>query len=485
MSRFFLIPFLFIIFFFSSCNFAPTYRKPKMELSQNWKTTPEITASTKHFDHWWEIFEDNDLNNLEGIAIQNNPSIFVAMQRVAEARAVAKFAKSELYPQITLNPSYQNTGALTKAYIPIPQIEGSKSVFRVHEMEYAIPLNLNYELDLWGKYRNYYAAAKMNAQAQEEALHAAILSLTTDLAKNYFQYRSLDTQAQLIKEIIKANQKNYELVKERYEKGLVSKLNFNSAEKALFDLEANYEETISNRSLTENQIALLLGMEPAQFSLESSILEKDPPLVPVGLPSSILLQRPDISQVERNMAAANALIGVAYASFFPSLTLTGALGFSSPDLRHFLRWESRLWQMGARVAQTVFEGGRNRAKVLLAKSYYLETTGNYKNTILTALKEVEDALNNLERQQKQYSYLTESTYAALDNYRLSLQRYEKGLVPYLEVVDNNTTALQAKLQAVNLLGIRHISTVELIKSLGGRWKEDPEAATLTSCENTN
>jgi outer membrane protein, multidrug efflux system len=463
--------FVFIIFW--GCRLGPRYELPTVDVPDDWKAPHNVDVATPNISYWWEIFSDCTLNNLEKIAIENNPNLYVALERVVEARALAGVSGANLYPQLNLNPSYTNTGTLFKIYlpsgIPIPSLTSISSVFRVHEMQYVLPLNLSYEIDLWGKLRGQYESALLNAQAQEDAFYVTLLALTTDLASSFFQLRSLDAQIDLLKETAEVRRHNYDLTKNRYEKGLTTNLDLNQAIVDLANDEATLEDVIRQRALAEDQIAVLIGVPPAFFSLEHNPLVDDPPAVPSNVPSSVLLQRPDVAEAERTMASEHALIGPAYASFFPALTLTGTLGFLSPDLADFLKWKSRLWQLGANVAQTVFDGGRNVSNLQATWARFREASGSYQQTVLTAFQDVEDALNNIEQQARQAKQLSIAAHAAKSSTNLSLNRYRNGITTYLEVVINERLELQAELSLLNLLGIRYVSTIQLIKALGGTW----------------
>jgi multidrug efflux system outer membrane protein len=467
--------FCFLLFFslLTSCHVGPDYNPPCPLIPEEWKAPTYADIPTVREEFWWEVFGDPLLNSLELEAIQNSPNLFVAFERIIEARAQAGIVGADLYPQFNLNPNYLNQETLIKipiplSTIPIPGLNIGPNI-RFHQITYTLPLAMNYEVDLWGKYRDQYDAALYNAAGQEEAYRTALLTLTTDLASSFYALRSLDAQIDFLTDIIKLFQKNYDLNQLRYKKGVANELDVAEAEVQLKNSESNLFDVQRMRTLQENMIAALMGIPASDFHLDHNPLKDPPPPVPASLPSEVLLQRPDVAQAEFNMASENALVGAAYASFFPSLSLTGALGYSSPDLKNFLTWKSRLWSMGASIVQTIFDGFRKYYDLEAEKARYQEAVGNYLQTVVTAFQEVEDALNNIEYQAKEYKSLEASVKAAKKATHIANQRYRQGLVNYFEVVQIQTTEVQTETNQINVLGSQYQSTIQLIKALGGQW----------------
>ena len=474
---------VFILFILpTSCTLGPKYTPPVVETPEEWKNAPSqeepICEEAPPFDYWWEIFQDETLNQLENEALANNPNLAAAMERIFEARANAGVTKSDLYPHINLAPTFTDTGQLFKIYLPnvasnvataVNPFQNFPTVYRIHQMQYGLLANMSYELDLWGKLSGRYTSANLGMQAQIEAYHTSLLTLTTDLASYYFQLRALDAQINLYQDTINLRRSAYQLAENRYRNGIVTYTDIAEASLELTNAESDYYEIARQRALQENQIALLIGKPASLFHLDSTPLREPPPDVPIGMPSEVLLQRPDIAQAERQMAAQHAQIGVAYASFFPSLTLTGSIGFQSPDFHQFLDWKSRFWQMAASAFQTVLDGDKNKWNLELAKSSFNETADIYKQQVLIAFKEVEDALKNLEMQTKQSGSLQLSTRSARQAADLSTRRYLAGTVDYLDVVNNERSVLTAESAYITTLSNRYVSTIQLIKALGGCW----------------
>lgn len=464
------IAFLLLIFL-TGCHLGPDYSAPYVQTPELWKS-PDEAIPPPDVEFWWEVFENEELNCLEKYALDNNPSLFTALERVIAARALAGVSRADLFPQLNLNPSYNNTMYLTKFQIPAQDVLGTTAgsqVFRIHQLTYMLPLDLSYQLDLWGTFLGQYKSAVFTAQAQAEAYRVAILTLTSDLATAYFQLRSLDAQVDLLETTIRVRKDAYEVNKARWDGGLVNFTDVSRAALEYTNAKAQYDDARRLRNIQENQIATLMGIPASLFDLPHVALKEPPPEVPAGLPSMVLLRRPDIAQAEREMASQHALIGVAYAAFLPQITLTGTLGFQSPDLKNFLSWKSRLWAIGVGIAQSVFDGGRNLSNLDATWAQYRETVGNYQNQVLIAFQEVENSLSDIEWQASQYQNLQQSVESAKITTVLSTDRYNKGLVNYLDVVDSERAELEVEIQAINVLGLRYLSTIQLIKAIGGGW----------------
>lgn len=477
---FFLIP-----FFLVSCRVGPNYEPPEPIVPEEWKYSTQEDVAWPDVDYWWEVFNDETLNQLELVAVQNNPNLFVALQKVCEARALAGVVGADLYPQINIDPSYADFAQLFQIFLPgklpIPGISNIPP-FRIHQFQYLLPLDFNYEVDLWGKLRDRHDSAVFNAQSKTWAYYSAMLTLTSDLASAYFQLRTLDAQIDLLTSTIETRKKNLSLTQNRFNKGLVNFLDVAQAEVDLANAEAAKTDSIRLRNLSEDQIAVLTGQIASHFCVEHNPLKNEPPLIPAGIPSTVLLQRPDISQLERSMASEHAQINAAYATFFPTLNLTSSIGFLSPDLSDFMKWISRYWMIGAGSSQMVFDGWRDCSNLSLAKAKFLEASGTYQQQVLAAFQEVEDALTSIEQQKIRADQLHVAVESSKKATGISLNRYREGVAIYLEVVENERLELQSEINWINAQGARFISTVQLIKALGGAWDSlEPAAKEPSGC----
>ena len=464
--------FVSLLFFLSACRVGPHYSPPCVEVPDNWKEGVDSSESRQEICYWWEVFSDETLNALQAQALENSPTLYGAMQRVIEARALVTIAGAGRYPQATLNPSYTNTGELFKIYAPqalFPIINPSDSIFRIHQLQYLLPLMMSYELDLWGKIRGQFEAAFYDLQAEREAYHVATLTLTTDLANAYFQLQTLDSQMAILEEIVQLRSQFVELTKARVQKGIANELDLSSAFIAWANEESRFADAKRQRALTENMISTLMGTPAPLFSLAQLPLKGEPPVIPAGLPADVLMQRPDIGEAERRRASEHKRIGVAYASYFPDISLTGILGYSSPDLKDFLTWNSRLWSYGAEATQAVFDGGTISGNVEATWARFRQADAAYREQVLTAFKEVEDSLTNLEHLESQYKSLSFGEKEAVKQMNLSDQRYTNGLTTRIDYISTQQNALEARLSVNTIRGQRYLSTIQLIKALGGTW----------------
>ncbi len=452
----------FCIVLLAGCQLGPKYSLPYTPVPEEWKNGEENASQTKDVDNWWEIFEDEKLNEIESLALSNNKDVYAAFERIIQARAIAGIALSDTLPQVNSEPSYFNEGILYMLYDPI-------RVIREHRRRNHIPFVLNYEVDLWGKLAKAYESAYLNMEAEEDAFNTSLLILTTDLATSYFQLRTFDADILFLQGTSRSLERAYKILKSRYEKKITNYIDVSRAEFEYKKIEAEYFRVKKLRNIEENKIALLVGMSASTFKIESFPLKAPPPIIPPGVPSDILLQRPDIAEAERTMASMHANIGVAYASFFPSLSLTGFAGYSSPELKDFLTPRSGLWGMGVNSLIPIMDAGKLRSNLEFAKSKFREAVDNYQQQVLIAFQEVENALASIEGLKKEHESLDLSVQAAKKINTIASARYSKGITFYLDVLDSEREALEAERTSIELLGQQYAATIQLIKSLGGSW----------------
>lgn len=458
---------------------GPAYVSPCIDVPCGWKNQnneacrldgEETAREFTDLEFWWEIFDDHQLNELESLAIHNNRDLFIACQRVQEARALMGIAASEFYPQITLNPLYTNTGELIQNYVNKNAVTNvSTTPFRAHELYYFLPLNLSYEVDLWGQIRDQYQSAKYDLLAQEKDFQSVMLTLTSHLAFTYYQVRTLDAQLDLLLKVLQTREKAYEINSDRYEGEIVFYADVALAAEEVENVRIQYEEVLRQRKVLENQMAVLIGIPASDFCLHRIPLEGLPPCVPEGLPSEILMRRPDIAEAEYNTRSAHAQVKQAYSLFFPSLILTAAGGFESPVLREFLSWISRYWMLGAGVNQLVFDGLKTPYNLKLQIASFRQASGEYQQKVLVAFQEVEDALTNLNLYAKEYEGALLATKWAETAYQLYVDRYTSGVIDYINVVNTERDFLNFQITVNALQGYRYLATVQLIKALGGGW----------------
>lgn len=466
----------------NSCSVGPAYIPPPIQIPSAWKNDQEQCSQKceentnddlVYLDYWWEVFEDDKLNELENLAVKNNRDLFVAFKRIEEARALMGIAAADFYPQITLNPQSTNTGELIKNYTS-PTSVGTVNIpkplpFRAHEVFYYFPFNLSYEVDLWGKIRDQYASAKYNWQAKKKDYEAVMLSLTSNLAIAYYQLQTADAECDLLLKTLKTRQKALEINQSRYEENVTFYASVTLAAEEVDTVISQYEETIRQRNLLEDQIAVLIGIPASEFCLEPMPLQGLPPCIPEGIPSELLLRRPDIAEAEYNAQSQHALVKQAYSLFFPSLTLTGTLGFESPVLKEFLKWISRFWMYGEQVNQLIFDGFRTPYNLSMQIARFQEASGEYQQQVLTAFQEVEDALASLDSYAKQYEATLGTTEWGQRSYQIYTDRYNAGVTYYIDVVNTERDLLNFQINLNTIQGLRYLATIQLIKALGGSW----------------
>lgn len=449
-------------------------------LSENESSTLEQQPPSPQFEdvrrdlcNWWEIFQDEDLNNLEEQALNSSYTLWAALERVIEARAQARTNFAPLLPHLNFTPSFSRIGSLYQN--PIPESLSTTTTallpksFRFVQTEYLVPLNLSYEVDLWSKLNNTYYASLIRAQAASQAYLSVLLSLTADVAAAYFQIRGLDAQQEVLQNNIKVRKHAFDLNRVRYKAGLIVYLDVSKAEVELARARSDSDDVRRLRGLQENLLATLVGVPASIFSVAYHPVKIPPPVIPRGLPSELLCRRPDIAEAERNLAAAYRDIGVAYANFYPSLNLNASFGFGSPFAHTLFDWQSRFWQVGWRIVQTVFDGGYNAANLNYYQAHFRELLANYQQTVLKGFQDVEDSLVNLRGYAEQAQDLAVAVRAAHLTLELAQMRYDRGLTNYLDVVDAERQLLETEQTSVIVLGNRYVSTVTLIRSLGGGW----------------
>jgi NodT family efflux transporter outer membrane factor (OMF) lipoprotein len=335
--------------------------------------------------------------------------------------------------------------------------------------EFTLPVDVSWELDVWGRIRRTVEANQAGAQASAADLEAARLSVQAELAQDYFQLRALDAQQQLLEATAAAYQKSLELTQNRYASGVVSRADVLQAETQLKTTQAQAIDVGVQRAQLEHAIALLAGELASVFALPVAPLAAAPPDIPVGVPSELLERRPDVAGAERRMAAANAQIGVAEAAFFPRITLSASAGLGASSLAKWFLWPSRFWAIGAAVAESVFDAGLRRAQTDEARAAYDATVAAYRQTVLAGFQAVEDNLAALRILEQEARVQDEAVQAAWQSVTVTTNQYQAGVVGYLNVVVAQTIALTNERTAVDILGRRMTASVLLVKALGGGW----------------
>jgi len=450
-----------------ACAAAPEYQRPALDLPLAWKLEapwrlgqPNDAASK---GDWWRIFGDARLDALQQQALLNSPTLALAQARLLQARATLAATSASALPQLGLGERVSRQ----KISANRPLSSYASPNFSTVQNELNVAMTVNYELDLAGRVEQSIAGAQASAAQAAAELENTRLLLSADLAANYFNLRVIDAELDVLERATGLQRRALELVSARRELGAASGLDVAQQQALLETTLVQLELLRRQRGQFEHAIATLTGAAAPQFSLAPERRERSAPAVPLGLPSELLQRRPDIAAAERAMAAANAQIGVANAAFYPSIMLGSTLGVDSRELAGLFDAPSLLWSLGLSAAQTIFDGGRLRANLDFSRAGYDATVANYRRVVLLAMQEVEDGITGLTALRRASLQAVAARAAAQRVLDMTTARYDGGLSPYLELVTAQQALLLSERQSVQLLGQELVTTVFLIKALGG------------------
>jgi len=447
---------------------APTNATPdkyKAEDLGSWKEGRPLDNVPK--GNWWEIFQDTRLDELEKQATFGNQNLKADVASLSQARATARVARGELMPTLSLDPSWTR-----QRYSP----NQNPSFGNVTANTFSVPLDFSYELDLWGRVRRSFESARAQAQASLADYYNFLLTLQSDVAQNYyFGLRSLDAEIATVAHTVDLRREQVRLVRSRFEGGIGNELDVARAETELATTEAELASLAQRRTELENALAILTGNNPAVFRLAVNTPDNwnpVPPEIPAGLPAELLERRPDVGQAERLLASSNAQIGVAKAAFFPVINLTASGGYLSGEVENLFNWGSRVWSVGPSISLPLFAGGRNKANYHRSQAAFEEAVARYRQQVLVAFADVENSLSGIRHLAEQSAAQQRAVTQARRAADLATQRYRSGIVAYIEVIDASRDALQTERANAQLSGQRLITTVQLIKALGGGWSNE-------------
>jgi NodT family efflux transporter outer membrane factor (OMF) lipoprotein len=464
---------------FAGCTVGPKYKRPAAEVPPAYKEVGDWKPAQPNEQNlggaWWQLFQDPQLNALEDQINVSNQDLKAAEAQYTQARAVLRYYRADYYPSI-------NAGAAaTRNRISNNRPPGHLSSNGSTYNDYQIPVELSYELDVWGRVRKTVESQREQAQASAADLATVNLSLHAQLALFYFQARSLDAQEQLLNSTVAQYEQAYQLTDSRFKGGLASEVEVQQASTQLEATRAQAIDVGVLRAQYEHAIATLVGKPASSFRLSPLPLTSPPPSIPLELPSELLERRPDIAAAERRMAAANAQIGVAKAAYYPNISLGATGGFESGVITTLLSGPSILWSAGASAIAPIFDGGRRRANTDQAIAAYDQTVANYRQTVLTGFQQVEDNLAALRILEKEADTQQHAVLASQKYLELALTRYRGGITSYLEVTTAQSAALTDEVTAVNILGRRMTSAVLLVQALGGGWDRSSLPARPECC----
>ncbi|MCG8429692.1 MAG: efflux transporter outer membrane subunit [Candidatus Omnitrophica bacterium] len=442
------------------------YVRPDAALPADWGAEWKIATPQDALPKgsWWALYNDEDLNALQEQATRYNHDLKSALAVVEKARALARVEKAAFVPAVDTNPAFERSRTTRNSFTA-----ASAGISSFISERYTVPLDLSYELDVWGRVRRAFEAGFADAGASLADYYTVLLTLHADVARNYFLLRELDREIAIIDETIVLRQYAVNVVQDRVSGGITNELDFNRAKAELAKVKSDRIDLVRRRQGIEHALAVLCGQLPSEFSIDARAFEVGVPVIPLELPSVFLERRPDIAEAERRVAAANARIGVAQGAFFPKVTLTAAGGMQSVNADSLWDWESRYWSLGPGVSLPLFSGGRNRANLRAAEAEYDRTVEVYRQTVLQAVEEVQTALSDSRLRGEQALAQQEVLQTSRDAAALSMSRYREGLVTFLEVLDAERSRLDAELEASQIKTRQLISSVQLIKALGGSW----------------
>ncbi len=445
----------FSAFALTSCVVGPDYRRPEVNAPAAFKRTAsgETTATVVPAD-WWRLFNDAELNTLAEKTLAANFDIKVAIARFDQARAAVRVASGEYFPTADLDPTARRSRSITTGKT---------------QTSYSLPVDLGYELDLWGRVRRSVEASRNTALASQADLAFVQQSTLATLAQAYFTLRLLDTEIGIYEKNSDLFRKQLELTQTKFNAGLALQTDVLQAQTQTNSVSGQLLDARRAREKQEHAIAYLLGVAPADFFLPSHPLDTSVPAVPIGLPAALLNQRADVAAAEHQLAAANAQVGVAQAAFYPSFSLTGSAGYTSSSLSGLTDWSNRVWSIGPSIDLPLFRGGALRGTLAQRRAAYQELVATYRQSIVGAWRDVENQLTDLHLLAEKSTLLADTLASAREYSRLTEIQYRQGIVTYLQVIDANQTLLSNELSSAQTQNDRLVATILLIKAIGGGW----------------
>jgi NodT family efflux transporter outer membrane factor (OMF) lipoprotein len=448
----------------AGCSVGPHYKRPSAAAPPAFKEQPPVNfkeaeaAGWKQSQpgdgyskgRWWELYNDAALNALEEQVGVSNQNVLQAEAQYRQAKAAVSVARAALLPVVTADPAATVGGP------------GNRKSFN-------LPFNIAWEPDLWGNIRRGVTASAATAQSLAASVGNARLLYQAELAQDYFGLHGNDGEAELLTRTEGSYKEYLTLTQNRFSAGIASDLDVAQAETQLYFVQSQLMDLGVERAALEHGIAILIGKAPAELAIPPVTLTAAPPPVPLGVPSELLERRPDIAGAERQVAAANEQIGIAMAAFYPNLSLTGSAGVESSSLAKWFTWPSRFWSVGPQLAQTLFDAGRRRGVVAEQRAAYDATVAAYRESVLTAMQQVEDNLAALRILAEEADKVQQTVQAARRALDISSAQYRSGTAGYLTVITSQATLLSADVTAVTLLTRRLTASVLLIEALGGGW----------------
>ena len=480
MRRVSLFPALALLVLAGACTVGPRYSRPPAPTPapDAWKTQPPWQqAAPKDAipkGPWWQVFHDATLDDYEQQLLHANQSLVAAQANLSQSRSLARVATADFFPQLGVDASgYRERGSGNRPLNgEAPTIINGvvQPVPPYTESVYTIPFSLSYEADLFGRVRRNLEAANASLQSTAADTANVQLVLTAELAADYFTLRELDAEYGVVQEQVGVQRKSLDLVQKRHDGGIASGLEV-AQQATLLDSTISQASLVQeSRAQYEHAIAVLVGQPASTFSVPAASLTATPPPVPLAVPSEVLERRPDIATTERQMAYENAEVGLARTAFYPHITISGSGGWQSTSITTLLNAPSLFWSLGADALQPIIQGGRNRANLAAARAGYDQAVANYRQSVLTAFQQVEDGISNLSTLAQALSTQDAAVQDARKALEIANNRYVGGVTNFLDVLTAQTTLLQSERLETQLRGEQMVSSVYLVKALGGGWE---------------
>ena len=445
----------------SGCAVGPDYQRPTVNVpaqykeAKGWREATPQDAQSK--GEWWAVYHDATLSGLLSQVSVSNQNVAQYEAQYRQAKALVTASRSDLFPSATYTGSSTRSGSSTT---------GTRTTSNSHSLE----ASASWELDIWGKLRRTLEENKASAQASAAELANITLSAQSELAQDYFQLRIMDQQIALYQQSVAACQRYLTVINNKYQAGSESRATLAQARMQLETARASALDITWQRAQTEHAIALLIGRTPAEFTLPVAELKATLPAIPHAVPSSLLQRRPDIAYAERNVAAANAAVGVAIAGYYPDLTLSATGGFTRSALHNLISLPNRVWSLGPSLSGTLLDFGATSSKVDQARAAYDADVASYRQAVLTGFQEVENYLVELNTLQEEMLAQQSATAAAQDSARVTRNQYEAGMIDYLDVATTENSSLSQQQSLLSLQSTQWVASVQLIAALGGGWQ---------------
>jgi multidrug efflux system outer membrane protein len=454
------------------------FTAPKATVAPAFRHADNAAADSARLPQaWWTLFGDDTLNTLEQRALSDNPGVKAAAQRLLQAQAQLGVVRAGQAPTVSVGASVANSRS--SAETAQGMAFGGRSI---KGNNYTVGASLSYELDLWGRVRRVVEAADAQALAAQNDRDGVLLLLSGQVATTYWQLRGMDAEMAILKDALATRREAQQLIEARFNAGLSNELDVSRTRIERANAEADLHEVQRQRNLLEHALATLVGVSPSTPLLAAapSVQLPQAPAIPVGLPASLVGQRPDLAASVANLRASNAQVGVAEGAFYPALSLTGNFGFASKSLSQLVNGGARQFSAGPlALSLPVFDGGRNRSNLELAKARYAEALANHETRLLTALREVEDALSDVQQRTRQADVQVQAQQAAARAVLVAQARYERGVSTYLDVTDAQRSALAADRAAAQIRTQRLLAAVAVARALGGGWEQQAALATVS------